>query len=143
MPITLAAICLVIGVTDGDTMRVRCGDDKPAVVRLWGIDAPELGQPFGRASKRSLSDLCADAPARVTPVAQDRYGRTVARVQCGGQDASGHQVDTGLAWAYRRYSLDAALLSAEQSARDRRAGLWADPGAIPPWEHRRAAPKTP
>jgi endonuclease YncB( thermonuclease family) len=36
----------VIGVTDGDTLRVL-RDRKAVVIRLEGIDAPEKGQEYG------------------------------------------------------------------------------------------------
>ena len=38
----------VIGIHDGDTLRLRTGN-ATVKVRLFGIDAPELGQPFSRA----------------------------------------------------------------------------------------------
>ena len=34
----------------------------------------------------------------------DRYGRTVARVECDGTDASAAQVRAGMAWAFLRYA---------------------------------------
>ena len=47
----------VVSVHDGDTLTVLI-ERKQVKVRLTDIDAPELGQPFGRNSKQSLSDLC-------------------------------------------------------------------------------------
>jgi endonuclease YncB( thermonuclease family) len=47
----------VVGVHDGDTITALTDDKRQLKVRLHGIDAPELGQPFGQASKRALSDL--------------------------------------------------------------------------------------
>jgi len=63
MPITAALICLVVGITDGDTLTARCEPqaDQPAQtlkIRLAEIDAPEKGQSFGDRSKRHLSDVC-------------------------------------------------------------------------------------
>ena len=47
----------VVGVHDGDTLTALTADRTQLKVRLHGIDAPELGQPFGQASKRALSGL--------------------------------------------------------------------------------------
>ena len=94
VPAALLA-CLVIGVTDGDTLKVRCGaepEPQNITIRLAEIDAPESHQAFGNRAKQSLSDLCFKKPAEVRPVTKDRYGRTVARVACDGQDASAYQV---------------------------------------------------
>jgi endonuclease YncB( thermonuclease family) len=75
--------------------------------------------------------------AEVTPQAQDRYGRTVAHVQCRGRDAGAAQVADGMAWVYRKYSKDGALLRLEREAGDARRGLWSDPAPVPPWEWRK------
>lgn len=56
-----ALACLVIGVTDGDTLKVRCEADpvpQNLTLRLAEIDAPESRQAFGNRSKQSLSWLC-------------------------------------------------------------------------------------
>jgi endonuclease YncB( thermonuclease family) len=105
-------------------------------VRLAEIDAPEKAQPFGRRSKEALSDLCYMAPATIKPTATDRYGRTVARVECRGKDANAEQVRAGMAWAYTRYQIDPVFTQLEQRARAARVGLWRDAEPVPPWEWR-------
>jgi endonuclease YncB( thermonuclease family) len=135
-----AAFCLVIAVTDGDTLKVRCGEPgsyEQVVIRLAEIDAPEKRQPFGQRSRQSLADLCFQALATIKPQTQDRYGRTVARVECDGKDASAEQVRRGLAWFYIRYGNDAGIKALEGLARASNAGLWADPASVPPWQWRR------
>ncbi len=126
----------VIGIADGDTLTVLAGTT-PHKIRLAEIDAPEKRQAFGERSRQSLSDLCFNADAEVTPAVIDRYGRTVGRVRCNGADASLHQVQHGLAWAYTRYLTDPAIAAAEQAARDSRSGLWADAEPTPPWLYRK------
>ena len=111
-------------------------------MRLAEIDAPESKQPFGNRSRQSLAALCFKKPATVSTVNKDRYGRTVGYVVCAGTDAQAHQVSTGMAWVYDRYSKPTSPLYALQSAaKAARAGLWADKEPIPPWEWRRK-PKT-
>ena len=80
--------------------------DGPVVVkvRLAEIDAPERRQPFGERSRQQLAALCFQRKAEVRPTARDRFGRTVARVNCAGVDASVEQVRAGMAWRFLRYS---------------------------------------
>src|SRR5213082_2056725 len=117
--------CLVIGVDDGDSIKVSC-PDVPAVmsIRLAELDAPEIEhkalhiaeQPWGRESKAALTALCLKQPATVRPKTTDRYGRTIATVECNGVNANEEQVKTGNAWAYMtpRRSQITALAKAAQ-----------------------------
>lgn len=132
--------CLVIAISDGDTLKARCGPPErheQVTVRLADIDAPESRQPFGQASKRSLSDLCYSVEAVIQPTAKDRYRRTVANVHCKGVNASRHQVSSGMAWVFDRYVQDQTLYSAQESARSSRKGIWSDREPVPPWEWRK------
>lgn len=134
-----AVVCLVVGISDGDTIKARCGDPgsyRQEVVRLAEIDAPEKRQPFGQRSRASLAALCFGAWATITPQTKDRYGRTVARLECRGQDASSEQVRRGMAWVFTRYSSDASLPPLEAAARAGRVGLWVDPAPVAPWNWR-------
>ncbi len=47
----------VVGVHDGDTITGLTDAKEQVKVRLDAIDAPELGQPFGQASKKALSEM--------------------------------------------------------------------------------------
>jgi endonuclease YncB( thermonuclease family) len=49
-------------------------------VRLAGIDAPEMGQPFGRRAKEAMSTLVYGKLARLDCYKTDRYGRGVCNV---------------------------------------------------------------
>lgn len=137
---TAALLCLVIAITDGDTLKARCGDPgayQQVTVRLAEIDAPESSQAFGQRSRQHLAGLCAEQLATIKPQTADRYGRTVARVECRGTDANAEQVRAGMAWAFTRYLTDPAIKQAEDEARTARTGLWVDPDPMPPWEWRR------
>ena len=48
--------CLVVSVSDGDTLTCLTPNKKQIKVRLAEIDAPEKGQPFGQKAKKALSD---------------------------------------------------------------------------------------
>lgn len=128
----------VVSVHDGDTLTLL-HDRQQVKVRLVEIDAPELGQPFGKRSKKSLSDLCYNKPAILEPRGQDKYGRTLARVTCDGQDANAEQVRRGMAWVYEKYTpKDSPLYRLQHEAKVIRRGLWTDPSPIPPWEWRKS-----
>lgn len=135
-------LCLVVAISDGDTLTARCGQPgayEHVKVRLAEIDAPEKRQPFGNRSRQSLADLCHEQQAEIRVEKRDRYGRSVARVKCRGQDASSHQVAAGLAWAFTKYLTDPRISEQEVKARDVRAGLWRDEEQVPPWEWRNRA----
>lgn len=130
-------IALIVGVSDGDTLTARPANGEQMKIRVAEIDAPESRQPFGAASKRSLSDLCFNVRAEIQPQKTDRYGRTVARLNCRGEDASAHQVRTGMAWVFDRYVTDRSLYLHQDEARAAGRGLWSEPSPTPPWEWRR------
>lgn len=140
-------LCLVIAITDGDTLKVRCDAQlaQPAqtlTVRLAEIDAPEKRQAFGTKSRARLAALCFQRAALVQPAekggGKDRYGRTVARVDCAGVDANATMVRDGFAWVFDRYVTDQGLYQSQEQARVARRGLWSDPAPVPPWEWRKA-----
>ena len=82
----------VVRVHDGDTLTVLV-DRTQYRVRLTEMDAPELGQAFGKRAGKE---------ARVDDRGKDRYGRTLGRFTCGGVDANSEQVRRGMAWVYVR-----------------------------------------
>lgn len=130
----------VVGVTDGDTVKLLVGGRMQYKVRLGEIDAPESGQPYGRASKQMLSSLVfgQTVTARVTDV--DRYGRSVAVLTRDGININAELVKRGGAWAYRRYLSDQRYLLWERQARDGGRGLWGlqSDQIMAPWDWRAA-----
>jgi len=137
-----ALLCLVIAVSDGDTLSVRCGARKPERVRVAGIDAPEMRQAYGRQSREHLARLCFRQRAEVYSLARDAYGRRVAHVRCAGQDVARAQVSTGLAWVYTRNSAHTRELTAlQRRAQASRTGLWVQKRPTAPWDYRRRHPQ--
>jgi len=126
----------VVSVHDGDTVRALDPDKREHKVRLHGIDAPEVGQAFGTKSRDGLRTLVMGKAVTVDHRGEDRYGRTLARLEVDGRDVNREMVAAGLAWHYVRYSDDALLAAAEVEAREARRGLWADREPVPPWEWR-------
>ncbi|WP_310676520.1 thermonuclease family protein [Burkholderia multivorans] len=112
-------------------------------IRLAQIDAPEIGhgkanpgQPFGRASKQSLSDLVYGREVRADCETRDKYRRSVCTLWVGATDVNLEQVRRGMAWVYRKYAHDPAYYQAEDDARRAKRGLWRSSDATPPWEYR-------
>lgn len=128
----------VVGIQDGDTITVLYFERYQIKVRLYGIDAPENSQPFGNASKKKLSDLVFGKNVTLYTKGKDRYGRLLAWVFNGPICANKEMVRSGMAWWYRQYApKENGLRLAEQEARGRKAGLWADRSPVPPWNWRK------
>ncbi|NCC05219.1 MAG: thermonuclease family protein [Proteobacteria bacterium] len=130
----------VVGIADGDTITVlRHGRDQ-VKIRLYGIDAPESGQPFGKTSKQNLSSLVYGQSVEVEVMDTDRYGRTVARIFVDGEDVNAAQLRSGYAWLYTQYCKDwicGEWTGLEAGAKSSRVGLWVDKDPTPPWQWRR------
>lgn len=125
----------VVTVVDGDTIGVL-RDGHEVRVRLDGIDAPESGQDFWEQAKQFMTDAAFNKVVAVSGHELDRYGRLIARVTVDGRDLSVAAIEAGFAWHFVRYANDPILAAAEARARTHRLGLWAQPGATPPWEYR-------
>lgn len=116
----------VVHVIDADTIDV--GGQR---VRLFGIDAPEVGQPCqiagrtadcGRWARGNVVTRFEGVHADCTQQNVDRYARIVATCLVDGNDMGAVIVSAGWAWAYMRYS-DAYALDEKSAALDG-VGLW-------------------
>ncbi len=128
-----------IRITDGDSFTLLLGDHAQSEVRLAEVDAPERGQPYSNESRAALRAMIDGKYVRVEVQNIDRYGRVVGRVYVDDLDVSAEMVESGNAWAYRRYLSDRRLLELEQTAQRERRGLWSttEARATPPWEWRK------
>ena len=70
----------VILVQDGDTLTVKTERDRVYKVRLADIDAPEIGQPFGKPARRLATDLTLGTTVRVNYTFKDKYGRLIGEL---------------------------------------------------------------
>ncbi|WP_314989084.1 thermonuclease family protein [uncultured Campylobacter sp.] len=124
----------VIKVSDGDTITVLQGKQQ-IKVRLFGIDAPEIKQPYGKKSKQFLANLIAGEVVEVDENGKDRYKRTIGTIYLNGADINAQMVENGYAWAYRKFSKK--YTAQESKAKSQKLGLWRDKEPIPPWEWRK------
>jgi endonuclease YncB( thermonuclease family) len=136
----------VVRVSDGDTVNLLV-ENKQERIRLASIDAPETahgssqpGQPFGEASRKNLAEYVAGKTLTVVCFEKDHYDRHICDIPVNGTTANRLQVEQGYAWANQqakgKYLRDKSLPDLEKSARQKKLGLWAEPGAVAPWEWR-------
>lgn len=138
---SLALDGTVVGVHDGDTITVLDNENTQHKIRLAEIDAPELKQAWGMASKKTLSDFVFKKTVRVSVESTDRYGREVGTVFVGSENINYAQLKVGSAWAYQKYLHSKTPIELEKKAKDAKLGLWSLNEAIPPWEFRKTKDK--
>lgn len=145
MPLA-SLICLVVAISDGDTLTARCGAPgtyHQVKVRIAAIDAPESRQAFGQKSRQNLAKLCFKQRAALQALDTDAYGRTVANVRCGGVDVATAQVRAGLAWVYAPYATaHPHLAPLQRQARSDGTGVWSQKRPQAPWDYRHRHPRT-
>lgn len=122
-----------VRVVDGDTIAM---DGQR--VRLFGIDAPERGQPGADAATAALALLVGDERPVCEQVDYDvRSRRPVSLCSVRGADLSAAMLRAGHAVAWcsflrkLRPNLLRPFLEAQDAAKRARRGLWARPFA--PW----------
>lgn len=125
----------VVSVEDGDTIKVL-SNGRQVTVRLFAIDCPEKGQPWGKRAKKFTSLLVLHKTVAVLPVDKDSYDRVVGWVFIEEINLNKALLRAGLAWHYRHYSTDSLLTALEMEARAAKKGLWSDPNRVPPWKWR-------
>lgn len=118
-------------VRDGDSLAVYDPDGALVNIRLYGVDAPEYKQPYGREARKSLAKLVGRRIFSVEPVDTDRYGRTVAILRLkDGTVVNEALVAEGAAWVYDAYchrkDICPRLRDLQDEARAERLGLWAE-----------------
>lgn len=132
----------VIRVADGDTITVLDQDKQQHKIRLLGIDAPESKQAFGTRARQKMQELVDGQQVRIEWKERDRYQRILGDVYVtpAGKDelwVNVEMVKSGLAWHFVKYDDRKPLADAENTAREEKAGLWADKEPTPPWEYRK------
>ena len=132
----------VVKVVDGDTIDVRM-QDSIVRLRLIGMDTPETVDPrkpvqcFGTAASDKAKALLEHATVRLEFDALqgvlDKYGRTLAYVfLASGTLFNEYMIAEGYAHEYTYnlpYKYQKEFKAAEQTAREEKKGLWADPSA--------------
>jgi micrococcal nuclease len=121
-------------VIDGDSLIVTSGG-KEIEVRLYGIDAPEWRQPYG---KEAVNFMKTKAPpgtqVKIYPKGKDSHGRVLGRVFVEKKELNEIIIRAGMAWWYARYApLMTNYYEAQKEAKKFSRGLWIDADPMPPW----------
>lgn len=134
-------IGLVISVTDGDTLKILNLKNE-YIIRLAGIDAPEKGQPYGKAAKNKLSELIANKSVCVIGNKIDKYHRLIGKITYEGLDINLEMIKFGYAWHYKKYMNEQneqdrlSYAHAQEIAKSSTIGLWQEPYPINPSDWR-------
>ncbi|MCD8340290.1 MAG: thermonuclease family protein [Burkholderiales bacterium] len=141
-------------VIDGDTVEFLTSTGHTYRLHLLGVDAPELQQgDSGKISKGYLQKVLGYCENHVTVIykedeSYDPYGRLLGKVLCDGKDINLDLIKAGHAWVYIEYLHDLLpsdqeqYLKAEESAQQRKLGLWSEKSPEEPWEWRLKAKDT-
>lgn len=127
---------VVSHVSDGDTVWLA-GRGSGRLLRLHGIDAPELCQDHGPQAREALAAKLLGQRVQVTPKGRDSYGRTLAQVQLRGEDVAAWMVGQGHAWSYRYQRQPGPYAQEERLAQRGTLGLWRSPKPMQPRVFRR------
>lgn len=124
-------------VLHGDTVHLLRDTGQIVRIHLYGIDAPELGQPRGAAAVRFLRRAASEARVRAVAEGRDEDGRPLFVLRVGDRVLNEQLVRKGLAWWNRsQASHDDRLRRLETRARADDRGLWAQADPVPPWKWR-------
>ncbi|EPW7417787.1 thermonuclease family protein [Campylobacter upsaliensis] len=130
-------------VIDGDTIELLAKTSKEnpynhitkLKIRLYGIDAPELKQAYGKEAKEYLSALVLKQEVSLIIENKDKYDRFVGTLFLKGQDINKEMVKNGYAHAYESFSKK--YLAEQADAKMFKLGLWQDEKAVKPSEFRK------
>jgi endonuclease YncB( thermonuclease family) len=130
---------LIIGVPEGDAFEVL-HENTVLFVRLQDVDAPEIGQRYGRDAQVFAESLALGKRAKVFTAEPLQPGTTQKAIIFldSGLNLSHELLKAGLAWWDRKAAGgNDSLWKLEQEARIEHRGLWDDEEPIAPWEWRK------
>jgi endonuclease YncB( thermonuclease family) len=140
----------VVRVISGDTL-VLFQDNNQIKIRLAGVSAPKISQPFFNQSKQSLEELVFNKEITVIQekISKDKIvgkvylGEPQLDIRCVmapcyvENHINAEQIRRGMAWLNgkdRKYSEDADLAELQEEAKQEKRGLWQDPHPTAPWK---------
>jgi endonuclease YncB( thermonuclease family) len=131
-------------VIDGDTIVVQSDAGLVLHVHLFGVDAPELEQPFGAEAKTFVEEAALGKAVRLSE-SEVTGSPVIASVEVGGEDLAEALARAGLAWLPQEGETSETIATALFVARSAGAGLWSDSSAEHPatWRTRHVVRPTP
>lgn len=110
-------------VYDGDTVTLTSEKTKTKI-RLYGIDAPEIAQPYGKESRNHLRKKILYKNVEVKVNGKDRYKRTIGTIFLDGENINLWMIKSGFAWHYKQYCKDKVFAIAERNAKNKKIEMW-------------------
>jgi len=135
----------VTKVHDGDSVHITPPGKKRVIIRLAAIDAPEIKQDHGIASRDYLRSMIMNKQVTARCNKVDKYNRQICVVLKNNQDINLEMLTAGNAWYYEKYKKEQSSSDqrsyekAEKNAKRKKIGIWAEDTAIPPWDFRALA----
>lgn len=118
---------------DGDTFKATVANKAVIDCRIWGIDAPELDQPWGKVAKTALMEFILKKNIRITKKSNS-YSRIVITVENSGKDIALELLKMGLAWHSNLHAPNMReYAKAVEEAKKEKRGLWSDKAPVAPW----------
>ncbi|MGP1374877.1 MAG: thermonuclease family protein [Almyronema sp.] len=132
-------------IKDGDTL-IGSHDGQVDLIRLYGIDCPELGQhPYGNKARQRLQQLLTPYDQmEVIKIDRDRHGRLIGEVWVVDGCINTQLLCEGHAVAYRKHLHDEyklRYLASEAIARRSKLNFWRQAHPEMPWEYRYRHPR--
>jgi len=127
---SLPSQATVSRVVDGDTLELSTGQH----VRLYGVSAPDQGEPFYQEAKDFTTKLTLNQTINLEyeqGYEQDKFGRLLTYVIVNGQNLNIELVKQGLAEVKiyqkrRKLIYQDQLLEAQAQAKENKLGIWSD-----------------
>lgn len=126
----------VISVIDGNTFEIANAVDERYRIILYGVDCPELGQPFSEEAKKELEKLILKQKVTVEIKGKDRHGTRLGVVLVKNKDPRKILLKNGLAWTSEHNPMS-ELEKLRLEASTKKNGIWLDNSPTPPWTYRR------
>jgi len=132
---------------DADTVVYDNSLQNRCLIRLAGIDAPEMDQPWGYEAWHWFKNQVEYEYVQLECFGKDPHGRQIAflLLKKGNRtiNLNYELVRLGHAWVYHHFRQVIpdedyqALCQLEKQAKVQKLGLWQDPHAIAPWQWRK------
>ncbi|WLE95915.1 MAG: thermonuclease family protein [Candidatus Electrothrix communis] len=131
-PVTISAV--VSKILNSDTLETNKKGHKR--ISLYGIDAPEEDQPFGKEAKDFFRKKVFKKKIKEKVYDKKDDGTDIALVFAGGKNINELMIKAGYAWVYQP-SCDESFcddwVRYEEEAKAQKKGLWGGSGRIAPW----------
>ncbi|MDL2231296.1 thermonuclease family protein [Porphyromonadaceae bacterium OttesenSCG-928-L07] len=130
-----------IRVSDGNTIKVVTNKDEQYIVKLYGIDAPDLEQSFGEEAYELVSRLCLDRKVHVEKKKGGKKNVIHGVVWAGDINVNEELLRSGLAWHYRMIDNSPRYHDFEKDAKEKELNIWSEKNPTAPWIFRKTKKK--